>query len=123
MISLLHETQDRVDGSYHLLLVVMRLVVLILHEEAEASENVMACPGTAVCLLTDNECKRSAFSKQIEKVLQKLILRSLWNIPIWEVLKKTDELILSNLILELQQLIFVIPTLSGYTHFDEKQSG
>lgn len=48
------------------------------------------------------------------------------NIPLFlslrTIKKQTDEPILFNPILEIQQLIFVIPTPSGYTHFDEKLS-
>lgn len=33
-------------------------------DEAEASDKSMVCPGTAKGLLTNNECKKSDFSKQ-----------------------------------------------------------
>lgn len=60
------ETLDRVDGSYHLSPVVVSTSILILHiRKLRQMRKTMTCPR--MCLLTNNECKQSDFSKQIQK--------------------------------------------------------
>lgn len=66
MIGVLDELQDRVDRWLMLSLTHGDEANYFdfIHKEAEAREKLMACPVTAVFLLTDNECQSSAFSKQ-----------------------------------------------------------